>query len=165
MENQNHNSGSLTIIVVDTNILVKGFIEKDLMTLLTFLNTFYNRKSQVLPVDYSDVVMKEYRDNMKDDPLFQKWFVHMQTNNQIQYVDGNLDQKVRKRLLELGFHEETDQTFVAVTLNSGGVIVTEDSDYGKGKEEKAAEKQKVLNYLTEELGLQVYDVNEICSMI
>ncbi|MGM0882444.1 MAG: hypothetical protein ACQEXQ_15570 [Bacillota bacterium] len=153
------------IIVVDTNILVKGFIEKDPATLFTFLTTFYNRKAQLLPLDYEGVVMKEYRDNMKDDPLFQKWFVHLQNSNQIQYVNGTLDLKIRKKLLELGFHEETDQTFVAVSLNSGKIIVTEDSDYGKGKEEKAIEKQAVLDYLTVKLGLEVYDVNEICSNI
>jgi hypothetical protein len=54
---------------------------------------------------------------------------------------------------------------VAVTLNSGQVIVTEDSDYGKGKDEKAKEKQHILEYLTTHLNIKVYDVDEICSTL
>jgi len=70
-------------------------------------------------------------------------------------------------LLKLGFHEASDQIFTAVALHSDKNIITQDSDYGKGKEDKAnePEKQAVLRYMTEILGLNVMDSKEARAFI
>lgn len=152
------------IIVIDTNIVVKGFVDEDLLALDYFLGHFRNRCRHIA-IDFDGRMMKEYRDNTRGNKLFEKWLVHLQQNNQVQYFDGTLPERVRKQLLELKFHEEADHVFVAVAMNAGRILLTEDSDYGKGDETKAAEKKAVLDYLLKELNLQVFDMNEIMEYL
>lgn len=152
--------------VLDTNILVKGFIDCEPDCLAT-LYTYYNNDGLKIVIDCADsngdqVVLSEYRKNLSEDIAFKKWFVAITCNCQIEYFSGKLERRIKDKLDDLGFHEETDQKFVALALEADKYIVTQDSDYGKGNNPKAqeSEKQAVLKYLTEELNLKVRDAKE-----
>jgi hypothetical protein len=153
------------IFVIDTNILVKGFIENDLATMFSFIHAFFIDPEKKIALDHNRVMLGEYSTYLDGEDLFQKWFVHLQHSNQIYYVSGALTNGTREKLLELGFHEESDQTFVAAAINTDRIIVTEDSDYGKGNEIKAKDKQEVLAYMVDKLNLKVFDTDEVCKFI
>ena len=86
----------------------------------------------------------------------------MHNKNKVEFQDGKISNEIGRKLNEKGFHEANDKVFVAVALKTDKNIITEDSDYDKGKEEKAKikEKQAVLKYMTEELELNIMDYEE-----
>ncbi|KEO82828.1 hypothetical protein [Tumebacillus flagellatus] len=147
-------------VVVDTNILVKGFSEFDMVKTHLLLHYFYHKPENSIVIDHGDIVRKEYYDEVGHIDLFQKWYTFMVSNNQIEYHDGKLPKKIAAKLKELGFHEHEDQTFVALALNTDNTIITEDSDYGKGKPEKAEKNLPTLRYMEDELELRVLDAEE-----
>lgn len=151
-------------LVIDKNILIKGFegAEPVCMSALYSFNENYQLQ---LVFDLHDtngnsVVEQEYFQNLGNNRFFQKWYKDL--SRQIHYTDGKLDKKIKDELYRRGFHEITDQTFVALALKTDKCLITEDSDYGKGHEVKSTslEKQEVLRYLTEILGLNIMDSGE-----
>ena len=86
----------------------------------------------------------------------------MHNKNKVEFQDGKISNEIGRKLTEKGFNEANDKVFVVVALKTDKNIITEDSDYGKGKEEKAKikEKQAVLKYMTEELELNIMDYEE-----
>lgn len=110
---------------------------------------------------------KIYNEYMKQScgRLIQLWLKELnKSKNRIEYESSNLNDGVRYKLNCLGFHEESDQAFVGLAINASAVIITEDSDYGKGCPERARDKQDVLRYL-ESLSLGIYDYSEAVNKI
>lgn len=154
-------SETLLRVVLDTNILIKAFCPQYLsLDCWALISCFYGNVNLGIAVDYDGEIVKEYRQNLHDNEIYQKWYVAI--GNQISYCDGKLEHSLKTTLVKNGFHEPTDHVFVAVALHADKQIITEDSDYGKGKEEKAntPEKQQILSYLTEQLRLHVMDSRE-----
>ncbi|MCP4395996.1 MAG: hypothetical protein GY801_01620 [bacterium] len=151
--------------VLDTIILVKASTVKSL-DCLKLMMTFYNNDQLAIGLDYEGVIDKEYR-QLNDNETYQKWKTAMFEGNQIHYVSGKIEQRIQQELQKRGFHEPTDQTFVAVALHSDGNIVSEDSDYGKGDDERSntPEKQEVLRYMVQDLKLNVMDSVEALEFI
>lgn len=148
-------------VVLDTNILVKAFLPQYYsLHCSALLSHFFENINLSIAIDYEGVIVGEYRQNLQDNEMFLKWYGAM--GYQISYCSGKLEHSIKKVLINKGFHEPTDHVFVAVALHADKQIITEDSDYGKGKEEKAniPEKQKILSYLTEQLNLHVMDSRE-----
>ena len=133
---------------------------------LKLMMTFYDNDQLAIVLDYEGIMEKEYR-QLNDNETYQKWKTAMFQGNQIHYVSGKLEQRIKQELQKRGFHEPTDQAFVAVALHSDKNIVSEDSDYGKGNEARAntPEKQEVLRYMTEDLKLNVMDSIEALEFI
>jgi len=153
--------------VIDTNILIKGFqlISLDCFALI---GHFYDNSTLAIVFDTEKgILLQEYRQNLNHNEMFQKWLVAMFQANKVFYVSGKLEEKIRKKLDKLGFHEPSDQVFVAVALHSDKNIITEDSDYGKGKEDRAKEvsKQEILRYMTNDLKLNVTDAKQSLKFI
>ncbi len=153
--------------VIDTNILIKGF-QLHSIECFALIGLFYDNAALSIAFDVEkSVILQEYRQNLNHNEMFQKWLVAMFQANKVFYVSGKLEEKIRKKLVKFGFHESSDQTFVAVALHSDKNIITEDSDYGKGNEERAGEtaKQNVLRYMTQDLKLNVMDAKESLEFI
>ncbi len=153
--------------VLDTNILIKAFNNKSLDCYALVLCFYRNSKIGIVFDSDECIIEGEYRKYLQHNEMYQKWFVAMSEGCQISYMSGKLNAKIKRKLEELGFHEPSDQVFVAVALNSDKNIVSEDSDYGKGNEARAKspEKQNVLKYMTESLGLNVMDSIEGLNFI
>ncbi|OQX14810.1 MAG: hypothetical protein BWK80_41500 [Desulfobacteraceae bacterium IS3] len=144
--------------VLDTNILIKAFNNQS-PDCIALVWRFYGDSNLGIVFDSGErMIEKEYRQNLQHNEMYQKWLVSM-SGCQISYMSGKLNAKIKSKLEKLGFHESSDQVFVAVALNSDKNLVSEDSDYGKGNEARAnsPEKQEVLKYMTESLGLNVMD--------
>jgi len=153
--------------VIDTIILIKGF-QLHSLDCFALIGHFYDNSALAIAFDTEkNIIVKEYRQNLKHNEMFQKWLVAMTEANKVFYLSGKLEQKIKKKLVKLGFHEPSDQVFVAVALHSDKNIITEDSDYGKGNEERAGEtaKQNVLRYMTQDLKLNVMDAKESLEFI
>lgn len=153
-------------LVLDTNILVKGF-EDAVPSCQAVLYHLFNNYELKVVFDTCDengntVVMKEYIDNLGDSKFFHKWYKELHSSQQISYFTGKLTNNIRQKLIRKRFHEQTDQTFVALAIESDKVLITEDSDYGKGDKIDAQEpeKQEVLRYLTQDLFLNIMDSKE-----
>lgn len=149
----------MTNIVIDTNILCKSFLDKDMMSASVIFDVYNNENIKVV-FDYGETIMREYRREVGHEEFFQKWLRKLQDTNRIEFNDGRLDNKIKRDLINLGFHEETDQVFVATSLNADKIILTEDSDYGKGKLEKAIDHLDVLEYMRNILRMVILDSDE-----
>lgn len=68
----------------------------------------------------------------------------------------------RRRLIQLGCHEDSDHVFIAVATRADRYLVSEDSDFGKGHGSRVADKPGLAGYLMETLGLTVDDASEAC---
>lgn len=148
-------------IVLDTNVVINGFRENELACLALMLE-FYGNQNLSIVMDFPDsgtrgIVMDEYFRNLKDNEGFQKWYTALSCG-QIDFYSGKLDERIKEALLKKGFHEPSDHTFVALSLNSDKNLVTEESDYGMGNNPRSLDpkKQDVLRYLTG-LGLNIMD--------
>ncbi len=144
-------------IVIDTNIWVKSICDKEFdYDCDMALHKFMADEEQVLVLDENGVIDREYRDNVKG-KRFEIMMRELERKQKKTFVSGKIDNKHKKRLLEIGFHEEEDHVFVGVAMNSGKMIVTEDSDYGAKGEEG---KQAVFTYMKDEMGLHVLSAKE-----
>lgn len=153
-------------VVVDTNILVKAFKDVDFPTMKMLINHFSeDSPDMMIVIDFDGVVHKEYRTEVGHTELYQKWFTLLESNHQIEYQDGTLANKIAKALREMGFHEASDQTFVALALKTDHTIITEDSDYGKGKPDKAEKNKHILEYMQDKLLLHVLDSSEAAHFL
>lgn len=147
-------------IVLDTNVLIKGFLEGN-ADCNSIIYSFYTNKLNILVFDITNTqIIKEYRSNLSDSELYQKWYAALAQGNKFFYTNGTLSIKIKSDLLKLGFHEASDHCFVASAYETDKVLISEDSDYGKGKEEKAKDKIEVLRYMTEQIGMRIMDYNE-----
>jgi len=133
----------------------------------SLVGIFHSESKLGIALDFEEKILGEYRKNLQNNKAYQKWLNAMYFKKTISYQSGKLDEKVKRKLNELGFHEPSDQVFVAVALHSDKNLVSEDSDYGKGDEVRAnsPEKQEVLKYMTESLGLNVMDSIEGLNFI
>ena len=148
-------------IVIDTNIWVKAFVEKELeLDCIEAFSMFSVDDSMVLSLDDKGEILREYRDNIKNNRRFELEWKKLGQRNRLWYTTSKLDRRIIERLDELDFQEAEDRIFVGVALHSDKVIVTEDSDYGaKGEEDY----KRVFEYMRDMLGLRVYSSNKFCE--
>jgi predicted nuclease of predicted toxin-antitoxin system len=156
-------------LTIDTNILKKAYAIKGEYSLEcdSFIMGFYNNEEHMITFDYSGKIRKEYLNNLSENERFMKLYTALEYQQRFDFVSGNLDSKHKKVLINLGFHEPEDHVFVAVAFHSDRIIITEESDYGKGPSSKANDpkKQAVLAYLINTMTLQVLDSNEAKKVI
>ena len=146
------------IVVIDTNILRKAVADNswEHVCVLVNLNTF----NHYLAVDYENLLLGEYQDELGSYLLFQKWYTETVKRNHIYYCSHHLTNKHKKELIRLGFHEPKDMIIVGLAWSADKYIVTEDSDFGKGQENRAAAHCQVLKYFNEQMGLTIHCANE-----
>lgn len=156
-------------LTIDTNILMKAYAATDDYSLecASFIMGFYNNKEHLITFDYDGKIRKEYFDNLSENEQFIKLYTALEHQQRFDFVSGNLYSQHKKQMISLGFHEPEDHVFVAVAFHSDQIIITEESDYGKGPSSKANDpkKQAVLAYLKNIMALQVFDSIEAKEII
>lgn len=145
-------------VVIDTNILRKAVVDNswEHIKVMSNLDTF----SHYLTLDYENLLFREYQDEVGQCSLFQKWYSEMAKKHHIYYCSHNITKRHAQELLRIGFHEPEDHIVVGLALNADKYVVTEDSDFGKGDENRAAAHHQVLCYFNEQMGLTVHCANE-----
>jgi len=72
----------------------------------------------------------------------------------------------RTKLTELGCRKPSDHVFIAVAIESPDkILLTEDSDMGKGVKGQEETSRQILAYLTGNLQLKVLDANEALEFL
>lgn len=97
--------------------------------------------------------------------LYKKWFKKLMQTQRIYQYDGKLDKKHRTDLSGLGCHEPSDHVFIAVALKADKVLISEDSDVGKGPKGCLKPHCDALEYLKGEMGISVYEPDEFLAVI
>jgi AAA+ ATPase superfamily predicted ATPase len=144
-------------VVLDTNILCKA-AEHELDYLEVMIQI--RRHQHSLTLDHANLLYNEYNRYVKDDPFFQKWYQEILREQRIYYCSHNIPGRAKRKLIEMGFHGEIDLVVVGLAINSDKYIIVEDSDFGKGHEQRAAENRHILEYFNINLGLLVHNANE-----
>ena len=152
------------IITIDTNILVQAFKrhEPDHVTVVSLIG----RNGRKLGCDNSreGTILQEYRQNVGREQWYQKWYhrlVQIQAIHfQSKYI---LPQKHKYTLENNGCHEPSDLIFVGVAFYTDKVLISEDSDVGKGPKGNQPPHPKALRYLSTKMGLTVLDAQEACQ--
>lgn len=148
-------------LTIDTNIFKKAFDEAEYSTNCdTFvIGTFFGNPDHSLTLDFEDSIRKEYWNNLISSQRFTKIYAALELQGRIEFVSGKLDRKYKEKLVSLGFHEPEDHAFVGTAMNADKILITEDSDYGKGSNARARtpEKQTVLKYMVNNMDMQVLD--------
>jgi len=148
-------------LTIDTNILVNGF-KKHSFTHLTILSAIVSTRKTVC-VDSGGQIVLEYRRLLGGKEIFEKWYKEATI---VSRFKGVLRDCHRTKLTELGCREPSDHVFIAVAIESPDkMLLTEDSDMGKGVKGQEENSRKILAYLTENLRLQVLDAKEALEFI
>ena len=140
-------------ITIDTNILINAFVEFEPDHLK--ISTSVGKKCPI-SVDVEQQMMGEYEKNLGHHKGYRKWLQRLWVEQAFYYCNGKLSTIHREKLTKLECHEPSDHVFIAVAYNSGKILVSEDSDMGKGSKGKP----KVLEYLQKEMELTVCDARE-----
>lgn len=151
-------------LTIDTNILVNGFTRPS-FTHLTVLSAIVSSHKTVCTVcvDSGGQIVHEYRNLLGGTEMFEKWYKEATIDSRF---TGVLRDRHRTELTELGCHEPSDHVFIAVAIESPDkILLTEDSDMGKGVKGQEENSRKILAYLTEDLRLQVLDAKEALEFI
>ncbi len=148
-------------ITIDTNILIRACadVSWDHIALLKRVQT----RGCGICFDYEGSILKEYERNLSDNEAFRKWY--QESHGSFYWYSGKLFKNYIRRLTCLGCHEPSDHVFIAVSLNSGRILFTEDSDMGKGPNGRIPPHDQALEYLEQELGLTVCDCGEANQLL
>lgn len=152
------------IIVIDTNIIVKAFKydEPD----HRHLTGLIGRNNRKLSCDESTqgTIFQEYRRNVGNYGGYQKWFTRLVQRQAIHFQNKySLTKKDQTCLKGYECHEPTDLVFIGVAYHSGKILISEDSDVGKGPKGYLPPHCDALQYLTENMGVTVLDAQEACD--
>ncbi len=148
-------------LTIDTNIFIKAFDEAEysMDCDIFVIGSFVSNPERSLTLDFEDSIRKEYCKNLSSNQRFIKIYTALELQGRISFISGKIDKIHKDNLISLGFHEPEDHAFVGTAVNADRILITEDSDYGKGPNQKAQtpEKIQVLQYMSDTMKLQVLD--------
>jgi len=145
-------------VVIDCNIVVLGAVNFDLDA-VSVLARVRDSENHSIVLDYEGCVLGEYQGNAGRSELFRKWFKAVTIEKPPCWSAGKLSHRHRVGLMHLGFHEPSDQVYVALAGETGRYLVTQDSDFGKsGNPER--DNTAALEYMTGTMGLTVHNAAE-----
>lgn len=149
------------VITIDTNILIKAFVDQDPYHI--DVTTYASRQGEMIGHDTGNVILAEYQKNLGKSGGFQKWYNRLCQRQAVHFCEGSLPQRHSSSLACRGCHEPTDQVFVGVAYNSGKILISEDSDVGKGSKGCDPPHCDAGAYLRDVMEIQVYSAEEACS--
>jgi predicted nucleic acid-binding protein len=148
-------------IVIDTNILVNAFVENEpIHTLVVhglLLTPFLTNQ---LCLDVENVIKDEYENNVGTLNSFRKWYLRVREEKKVYFVSHKLNRKDKDCLSGYGCHEATDHAFVGVAFNSDKILISEDSDFGKGPKGNTHPHIEALAYLQSDMQMHIFDAKE-----
>lgn len=148
-------------LTIDTNILINGF-EEHISTHLALLYAIASTRKSVC-LDYGQHILNEYRKSLGGREMFEKWYKEVNVDARF---SGRLSTRHTKTLTKLGCHEPSDHVFIAVAIEAPDrVLLTEDSDMGKGIKGQEATPKQILDYLTNTLQLRIFDASEALTFL
>lgn len=153
-----------SFVTIDTNILVKAFNESE----PDYVEVIYAFPAiGMVCHDNSPVstVSTEYQREVGNSKSFHKWYKRLVQAQAIHYCNGRLEQRHKDRLSKLQCAEPSDHIFIAVSYHSGRILITEDSDMGKGPKGHIFPHCDALDYLEKKMGLTVYDICEAANLL
>lgn len=153
----------MTNFSLDTNILVNAFVKREPAHSLVLYRFSFTKHN--ICVDHNLVIENEYRKNLQQNDGFRKWYQRISTRQQFYRCNGRLPSVHVEQLKVLGCHEPTDQVFIGVAYNTDKILISEDSDVGKGSKGKEGIHARALEYLEKNMRLNVYDADEACQDI
>lgn len=148
----------MTKFALDTNVLVNAFDEME-FDHLRVVTEFGDSKHNVC-LDYNSIIKNEYEKNLGKNRGYRKWFQRLFQNQQFYWCNGHLTQYHKDKLKSLGCHEPTDQTFIGVAYNTDRILISEDSDVGKGPKGNMPPHAEALRYLQNEMKMKILDASE-----
>lgn len=148
-------------IAIDTNILMMAYGMQE--SRHQEVAIWACRNGNQVCHDHAGVIEKEYRKRLGDLEGFRKWYRRLQQVNAIDYCRGDLNPSYVNKLCKLGCHEPTDHVFIAVAYHTDRILVSEDSDVGKGPKGNQSPHCDALSFLSHELNIMVLGANEFCA--
>ena len=141
-------------IVIDTNIWKKACTSES-MKCVFFIGNFLQTKDDQLAVDYSYKMLKEYEDNVKNEPFYKHCIKELIEQNRIAYGSSQLSNIHKQGLDRVGFHEPEDRVFLGRAFNGDKYLVSEDSDYGLSPDPDKNDAQALAkkDYIESEMGV------------
>lgn len=150
------------IITIDTNILRNAFERGEPDHL--HITTLIGRSGRVLGFDGDQKILDEYKRNVGRHPFYQKWYQFLVQQQAIHYqFKYDVSNKDQAQLGRFQCHEPSDLVFIGVAFHSGKILISEDSDVGKGPKGHEPPHCDALAYLTAKMGLRIWDAQEACE--
>ncbi len=154
------------IVVIDTNIIIKAFreAEQDRLRVATLIG----RKQFKLGCDngHEGEIIKEYKKHLEGCMFYEKWFQRLMQLQAIRHLSSyKLHKKHIKSLSKHECRQASDLVFIGVAYHSGKILVSEDSDVGKGPKGNQPPHTEALAYLTQQMGLKIWDAREACEQL
>lgn len=146
-------------IVIDTNVWVH--VKDDLDCNKFICDLAFSENSVVL--DYEGIIWGEYSDEIPD-IYTNMYYKRISEQNRLVWISNKLGEKHRKKLIELGFHEDEDLAFVGAAMNTDKIIIecsNGDRDYGICPRENCRSdkeyqsKVRVAQYMNKVMNLNV----------
>lgn len=146
------------VLTIDTNILVKAFVNEEpvhraIVSLLT-------SGGSSLGHDHEGIIHREYESNVGRRIGFRKWYTRLHQLRAIYFCTYKIPERDRECLVTLGCKGIEDHAFIGVAFNSDRILISEDSDVGKGPKGHEPPHCDILKYLTTKMGLKVFDADE-----
>lgn len=151
----------MTRVVIDTNILVKAFCDDEVDH--RCVTSSIVSKKLGLALDHAGRIFKEYDKNVGKTLGFKKWWVRLKQIEAFKYFSSQLKDRDRSKLELLGCHEDSDHIFLAVAYNADRILITEDSDFGKGPKGNHPPHSQALHYIQTTMGIIVMDAKQACE--
>ena len=150
------------IVAIDTNILVKAFndSEPDHQSIVGVVG----RRFKICH-DFEGMIRGEYDRNLGGTKAYRKWYIRLQQVQAIHFCTGKFPEKHRAKLTNLSCHQSSDHAFIGAAFNSDRILVSEDSDVGKGPRGSVKPHYDALAYLTGDMKMRVYDAAEFCQKL
>lgn len=127
------------------------------------VTTYVSRPDSMVGMDVDNIILDEYERNLSRSNGYRKWLTRLWEKQRVHWCTGRLPNHHSSTLGRYGCHEPTDQTFVGVAYNSDRVLISEDSDVGKGPKGGDPPHCYAGEYLANDMGIQVYSAQEACD--
>ncbi|MCI0694044.1 hypothetical protein L0337_18805 [candidate division KSB1 bacterium] len=150
-------------VAIDTNIIIEAFVAGKTTSLKFVLMLVPEENSEprlFLCHDHNNVISHEYEKNAGAQIAFRHWYKSLKDRKVFYFCNGRLPKDHLSRLIVSGCRKPSDHVFIGVAFRSNGILVSEDSDVGKGPNGHLPPHCDALQYLINEMGMRVYDVQE-----
>lgn len=153
------------IITIDTNIIVQAFEEEEPDHRLVIGLVIKGKHKLGCDVNEGGIILQQYKKNIRKNTLgYSKWIKRLYQLNAICFQSKyDISNKHKTRLSRLQCHEPSDLVFIGVAFHSDKILISEDSDVGKGPKGHIPPHCDALSYLTKEMELTILDAEEACQ--